>query len=422
MDSVNIRGGIALQGQVGIQGSKNAVLPVLAATLLAEGTSVIQNCPRLADVYHMQTLLKSLGCSVTREKDRLKVNTDGMNGPRALSRDIPKEAVESMRSSIVLLGALVNRTGEVELAYPGGCVIGERPIDIHIEALKQLHVTFEEKSYGLHACTEGLKGAEIRLPFPSVGATENVLLAATGADGTTILRGAAREPEIEVLCGFLNACGADITGGGSSTILIRGKRKLRGAEFAVPGDRIVAGTYLCACLAAGGEVLLMEAPAKQMGAVKKVVKAMGALWQETDRGLYIQRGEPLRSPGRLETAPYPGFPTDMQSLFLPVLALAEGSCLVEERIFENRFHIVPELRRMGAKIKQTDPKTVVTEGTKQLHGARVQARELRGGAALVIAGAAARGETIVDGCGYIERGYENICRDMRELGVRIYGV
>ena len=230
MDSVNIRGGIALQGQVGIQGSKNAVLPVLAATLLAEGTSVIQNCPRLADVYHMQTLLKSLGCSVTREKDRLKVNTDGMNGPRALSRDIPKEAVESMRSSIVLLGALVNRTGEVELAYPGGCVIGERPIDIHIEALKQLHVTFEEKSYGLHACTEGLKGAEIRLPFPSVGATENVLLAAAGADGTTILRGAAREPEIEVLCGFLNACGADITGGGSSTILIRGKRKLRGED------------------------------------------------------------------------------------------------------------------------------------------------------------------------------------------------
>ncbi len=422
MDSVYIRGGIALQGQVGIQGSKNAVLPVLAATLLADGTSVIENCPRLADVYHMQTLLKSLGCSVTREKDRLKVNTEGMNKLTALSADMPKEAVESMRSSIVLLGALLNRMGEVELAYPGGCVIGKRPIDIHIEALKQLQVHFEERSYGLHAYTKGMKGAEIRLAFPSVGATENLLLAAVGADGATVIRGAAKEPEIESLCGFLSACGADITGGGSSTILIQGKRKLSGAEFAIPGDRIVAGTYLCACLAAGGEVLLTKAPAAQMGAVKKVTKAMGALWQETDKGLYIQRGARLKTPGKLVTAPYPGFPTDMQSLFLPVLALAEGSSQVEERIFEDRFHIVPDLKLMGAKIEQTDKRKVRIEGTEQLSGARVEAKELRGGAALVIAGAAAKGETVVDGCGYIERGYENICRDLRELGVRIYGV
>lgn len=422
MDSVYIRGGIALQGQVSIQGSKNAVLPVLAATLLAEGTSVIENCPRLADVYHMQTLLQSLGCSVTRDKKKLKVNTEGMNSLKALSGDMPKEAVESMRSSIILLGALLNKMGEVELAYPGGCVIGERPIDIHLEALKQLHVSFEEKSYGLHAFTEGLKGADITLPFPSVGATENVLLAAVGANGTTIIRGAAREPEIVTLCGFLSACGADITGGGSTTIIIQGRKKLCAADFAIPGDRIVAGTYLCATLAAGGEVLLMEAPMEQMQATKKVAEAMGAIWQETDKGLFIQRGERLKAPERLVTAPFPGFPTDMQSLFLPVLALAEGRCRVEENIFENRFHIIDDLNAMGAKIEQIDAKSAKVEGVEQLTGARVKAKELRGGAALVIAGAAARGETIVDDCGYIERGYENICGDLRELGVRIYGV
>lgn len=422
MDSVYIRGGIALQGQVGIQGSKNAVLPVLAATLLAEGTSVIENCPRLADVYHMQTLLQSLGCSVTRDKKKLRVNTEGMNKLQALSGDMPKEAVESMRSSIILLGALLNKIGEVELAYPGGCVIGERPIDIHIEALKQLHVSFEEKSYGLHAYTEGLKGADITLPFPSVGATENVLLAAVGANGTTIIRGAAKEPEIVTLCRFLSACGADITGEGSTTIIIQGRKRLYAADFAIPGDRIVAGTYLCACLAVGGEVLLIEAPMEQMQATKRVAEAMGAVWQETDKGLYIQRGERLKAPERLVTAPFPGFPTDMQSLFLPVLALAEGHCRVEENIFENRFHIIGDLNAMGAKIEQIDAKTAGVEGVEQLIGARVKAKELRGGAALVIAGAAAKGETIVDGCGYIERGYENICRDLRELGVRIYGV
>ncbi|MGN1148479.1 MAG: UDP-N-acetylglucosamine 1-carboxyvinyltransferase [Lachnospiraceae bacterium] len=421
MESIYIHGGIALQGQVRIQGSKNAVLPVLAATLLTEGTSVIENCPRLLDVYHMQTLLESLGCMVIRDKERLRISAENVDILHALNR-MPEEAVRGMRSSIILLGAMLGKTGECRVEYPGGCVIGRRPIDLHMETLKEMNVQFEEKSHGLYAKTSGLKGADITLPIPSVGVTENLLLAAVKAEGITMIRGAAREPEVETLCDFLRACGADITGGGSSTVRIHGVKQLTGAEFRIPGDRIVAGTYLCACMAAGGEVLLKEAPADQMQAVIDCADRMGALCQKTEEGLYVQRHDKMKAPEKLSTGPYPGFPTDMQSPFLSVLALAEGRCVVEENIFENRFHTVPHLQAMGANVTQMDFKHVCVEGVESLHGFTVSAEELRGGAALVIAGAAAKGETIIDGCHYIARGYENICRDLRELGVRIYSV
>lgn len=421
MEAIYIQGGISLQGQVRVQGSKNAVLPVLAATLLTKGTSVIGNCPRLTDVYYMQTLLESLGCVVSRDKERLKVRTAQVDILHALS-GMPQDAVRGMRSSIILLGALLGRTGEVRMEYPGGCVIGKRPIDLHIDALKKMNVSFEEKSYGLYAHTTGLVGADIFLAVPSVGATENLLLAAVCAEGTTVIRGAAREPEIETLCNFLTACGADITGTGSGTLVVRGVKELQGCEFQVPGDRIVAGTYLCTCMAAGGEVLLKEAPVSQLSAVIACAKRMGAACQQTEDGLYVQVDGRLQAPDRLVTEPYPGFPTDLQSPFLSVLTLAEGRCIVEETIFENRFHTVPYLQKMGASIVQEDSRHVMVEGVETLHGFTVSAKELRGGAALVVAGAAAKGETVVDGCKYIERGYENICRDLRELGVRIYGV
>lgn len=421
MEAIYIHGGIALQGQVRIQGSKNAVLPVLAATLLTKGTSVLDNCPRLSDVYHMQTLLESLGCGVIRDKKRLKIRTEQVDILRALS-GMPEDAVRGMRSSIILLGALLGRTGEVFMEYPGGCVIGKRPIDLHVEALKKLGVCFEEKTYGLCARTTGLKGAEVSLPIPSVGATENLLLAAVCAEGTTVIKGAAREPEIKTLCEFLTRCGADITGGGSSDIVIRGVTSLEGCEFTIPGDRIVAGTYLCACMAAGGEVLLKEAPTDELQTVLACARRMGAVCQQEEEGLYVQVHDRLVSPGQMKTEPYPGFPTDLQSPFLTVLALAEGTCRVEETIFENRFHTVPCLQSMGANVIQEDSRHVIVEGVESLHGFTVSAKELRGGAALVIAGVAAKGETVVDGCRYIERGYENICRDLRELGVRIYGV
>lgn len=421
MESIYIHGGIALQGQVRIQGSKNAVLPVLAATVLIEGTSIIENCPRLLDVYHMQALLKSLGCICLWDGEKLKVNAAGVDLVHALG-GMPQDAAKGMRSSIILLGALLGRTGEVRIEYPGGCVIGERPVDIHIEALKSLNVQFEETSHGLYAYTSRLRGAEVQLPIPSVGATENVILASVLAEGTTVIRGAAREPEIVALCDFLSACGADITGSGSRTIIIKGVKKLRGVQFKVPGDRIVAGTYLCACMAAGGEVLLREAPVTQMQAILHQAEKMGTCCQAAKEGLYVQVHERLAATERLVTAPYPGFPTDMQSQFLTVLTLSKGTCVIEENIFENRFHTLPCLRDMGANVVQLDTRHVQVSGVEELHGFTVSAKELRGGAALVIAGAAAKGETVVDGCRFIERGYENICRDLRELGVRIYGV
>lgn len=433
MESIYVHGGISLQGQVGIQGSKNAVLPILAATLLTDGISVLENCPKLTDVENMQTLLRGLGCMVTWDKDKLKVDTTGVNGicmcestaKSAISSMVSgvcHEAVRGMRSSVFLLGAMLGRMGEALLEYPGGCVIGKRPIDLHLQALKQMNVEFEEKSYGIYASTTGLKGAEINLSMPSVGATENVILAAVLAEGTTVVCGAAREPEITALCQFLSMCGADIAGAGTDMLVIKGVKTLHGTAFFVPGDRIVAGTYLCACLAASGEVLLKNAPVDEMAQVISLAREMGASCQKTESGLYVQRYESLKAVPKIVTAPYPGFPTDMQSQFLVVSALAKGKCLVEETIFENRFHIVPDLQTMGANIKMLDAGHLLVEGVEELHGFTVEAKELRGGAALVIAGAAAKGETVVDNCHYIARGYENICRDLRELGVRIYGV
>lgn len=421
METIYIHGGIALQGQVGIQGSKNAVLPVMAASILTRGTSVIGNCPRLTDVYHMQTLLESMGCTVVRDQDKIKITSGHVDLFHAL-RGMPEHAVRGMRSSIILLGALLGAVGEVRMEYPGGCVIGDRPIDIHIEALKKMNVIFEESGTGLSARTTGLQGADILLPVPSVGATENLLLAGVRANGTTVIRGAAREPEIKVLADYLTACGADITGAGTSTIVVQGTEALYGCEFRIPGDRIVAGTYLAACMAAGGEILLKGAPTEQMQAVMDYARKMGAQCQKTGDGMYVQVHERLSAPDRLVTGPYPDFPTDLQSPFLSALALADGECEIEETIFENRFHTVPYLQRMGADITQTDSRHVSVQGVELLYGFTVTAKELRGGAALVVAGVAAKGETVVDGGRFIERGYENICRDLRELGVRIYGV
>ena len=421
MDTIYIRGGIPLQGQVRIQGSKNAVLPIMAASLLVNGTCSVENCPRLRDVYLMEFLLRSLGCHVVREKEHLKIDASRVDFLHALS-GMPQEAVTGMRSSVFLMGALLGRVGEVFLEYPGGCVIGKRPVDMHVDALGQMNVLFEETPQGIHAYTKKLKGAEIHLRMPSVGATENVILAASCAEGTTVLHNAAREPEVGCLCSFLNACGAQISGIGSDTVTIIGKKELSGCNFRIPGDRIVAGTYLCACMAAGGEVLLREAPVFHMKAAIEAAEKMGAVIQYTPEGLYVQMYRRPNALPEIITRPYPGFPTDMQSLFLTVCAVSEGESILRETIFENRFHTVDALNTMGADITKINADCVRVKGVEKLHGTTMQAVELRGGAALIIAGAAADGSTVVDGAKYIERGYENICRDLRELGVRIYGV
>ena len=429
MTTLHINGGIPLQGKVRIQGSKNASLPILAATLLAGDVSCIHNCPQIADVQHMISLLRSLGCKVSRSGEGYQVDSR-----LASACKMSGEAITGMRSSLCLLGAMLGRFGEVTMEHPGGCIIGERPIDLHLKALEKMGVTFSEEGGRLVGKTGKLQGADIRFAKPSVGATENILLAAVQAVGDTVITGAAREPEVEALCNYLTACGAEIEGIGTSVLRIKGGRKLHGAEFHVPADRIVAGTYLMACVGCGGSVLLENAPCDQLVAVVQAAECMGAKCQmdcekgnygteyRRESGLYVQGPRRPKAVARLSTAVYPGFPTDLQSMALAVLTRADGISRVEETIFENRFRVAEPLRKMGADIELQGDKVALVRGVSSLRGARVEAQELRGGAALVLAGLMAEGESEITGCVYIERGYENIGKDLRNLGARIISV
>jgi UDP-N-acetylglucosamine 1-carboxyvinyltransferase len=413
LDSIHIYGGNLLRGETKIQGSKNAVLPILAATLLIKGTCVIRNCPRIADVYHMQNLLQELGCPVSWAG-----NTVTVNASRVCDNRMSGESVTRMRSSIMLLGAMLGRMGEAVMSYPGGCVIGRRPIDIHLAALRKMGVEIVEEDQMFTARALHLQGTEERLPFPSVGATENVILAAVLADGMTVLENAAKEPEITALCDFLVEAGADIEGIGSGRLMIKGVDKLHEVKYTVPADRIVAGTYMTAAMAAGGSIFLEHAPAGQLGALLKAAQEMGCCVTLNKEGIGIDVLRRLHALPYLRTEVYDGFPTDLQSPMMVVLALAEGEGIVEENIFENRFRVVDGLRKMGADIETVKNKAYI-RGVEKLKGTMVEAEELRGGAALVVAGLAAEGRTMIKNRHFIERGYENICKDLRELGADI---
>lgn len=413
MDAIYIRGGNALFGETKIQGSKNAVLPVMAAALLVEDISIIDNCPRISDVCHMQKLLTRIGCRINRAGRTLMIDARCVSGDR-----MSGDSVTEMRSSIMLLGAMLGRFGEVSMAYPGGCVIGKRPIDMHLDALHRMGVSIRKEDGAFTAKARNLHGASITLPFASVGATENVLLAAVKARGITVLQNAAREPEIVALCRFLKKAGAVIEGVGSSSLVIQGGNPLHGTQFAVPSDRIVAGTYLFSVLGTGGHILLRDAPVPQMKEMIKTAVNMGAEIAVSKEGLSVL-AEPVRkSVPYIKTEVYPGFPTDMQSPLMAALAKAEGTSVIEETIFEDRFRIAAELLKMGADIRLDGNRAVIT-GVSRLHGCEVEARELRGGAGLVIAGCMAEGETVVRNRHFIERGYEDICRDYQNLGVNI---
>ena len=435
MDRIWVQGGIGLQGNVRIQGSKNASLPLLAASLLTEGENVFYNCPRITDVYQMLTLLQSLGCKVRWEPDCVRVDAGN-----AGMQNMPPEAVKGMRSSLCLLGALLGRSGEAVMEYPGGCVIGKRPIDLHLYALEQLGAVFEEKEKKIYATAQkGLRGNVIRFPKVSVGATQNAVLAASAAVGESEIYGAAKEPEVEELCRFLTKCGVPMEGIGTEHIRIAGqgplhqKGRLQGVSYRVPADRIVAGTYLFACLGAGGSIFLEEAPVEHMEAAIGAARKMGAeviafgedqretesLFSGAKKGLFVQRLGKLSGVELLTTECYPGFPTDLQSPAMAALSVAEGKSLICESIFENRFRIAKPLNRMGARISLPDGTHALVEGVDRLQGKPVEAVELRGGASLILAGLFAEGRTLVCGGQYIERGYENICRDLRELGARI---
>ena len=413
MDAIRIYGGNCLKGQTTIQGSKNASLPILAATLLIDGICEIENCPEISDVFHMQRLLESLGCKVKREETRIRVDTTCLSGC-----DMPSDSVGVMRSSVMLLGALLARLGKVCMEYPGGCVIGARPIDLHLRSLRKMGVAIEENENGFCAETTGLTGADLTLPFVSVGVTENLILAAVLADGVTTIEPVAREPEIRALCDFLSRAGARIEGSGTKRLVIRGVEKLTPVRFCVPADRIVAGTYLCACMCAGGQVFLKNAPVNDMESVLSQAVTMGAAIGYEPDGIVVTGKDHESTGDIITTGCYPAFPTDMQSPFMVVMALSGRGGRIEEKVFENRFRIVPELQRMGADIT-VHGNTAYVAGASRLRGAIVQAQELRGGAALVIAALAADGTSIVTNRHFIDRGYEDIVLSLRDLGADI---
>ena len=414
MEYYEINGGRRLSGEVAIHGAKNSVLPLLCATLLARGVSVLHNCPNLSDVDASIAILRHLGCRVEREGNSVTVDAS------QLSRsDVPDELMREMRSSVIFLGAILARTGEADVSMPGGCELGPRPIDLHLAALRRLGAEIDQQG-GRLRCTGGhsLRGAEIVLTLPSVGATENAMLCACAARGVTVIRNAAREPEIVDLARCLRAMGGKVYGAGGSTIVIEGAAKLHGCEHRVIGDRIVCATYLAAAACAGGEICLTGAEPEQLAAVIEVLRSAGAELSTRDGALYLRCNRRLTGGAMVRTAPYPGFPTDAQPVMMAALCTAQGSSLFVETMFENRYRHVDELRRMGADIR-VENRVAVVSGVEKLHGAAVEAHDLRGGGALCAAALGASGTTVVTGLAHIRRGYASLSEDFRALGADV---
>lgn len=413
MNKLVIDGGVPVKGELTVQGAKNAVLPILAATVIANDECIIHNCPVLRDVEKTDIILERLGCKLKRESGTLTVDSSGVNGCR-----IDEKLMREMRSSIIFLGAILTACGRAEVGMPGGCPIGMRPIDLHLKALRKMGVTVSEEHGYLKCECASLKGCDIHLDFPSVGATENIMLAAVKAEGTTVITNAAREPEIYDLACFLNMAGARIRGAGSSVIVIEGVQELHGVEYRIMPDRIVAQTYLIAAMMTGGEMHLKDAEAAHMRAALSALTEMGADIRIGKREVDLRSTGKINSIHILRTMPYPGFPTDIQSPFMALASIADGTSVFVENIFENRFRHVGELSRMGADIK-VEGRSAVVRGVKQLCGANVEACELRGGAALVLAALAAEGRSTVSGTEYIDRGYEDIEGRLALCGARI---
>ena len=413
MSQLLIRGGRPLRGEVAIQGAKNSVLPILAATLLTAGQVEVRNCPRLRDVDASVRILQSLGCQARWEGTSLLVDTAGLNGC-AISDTLMRE----MRSSAIFLGAILARCGQAELSYPGGCELGPRPIDLHLNGLRELGAEIDDSGGLLHCRAARLQGRELVLSLPSVGATENLMLAACGAEGVTTICNAAREPEIGDLQNFLNACGGKVSGAGTSAITIEGGRQLHGCAYTVMPDRIAAATYLCAVASAGGEGFLRGAREQHLSTVTAVLREAGCDVRRSAEGIACAcRGRP-KAVRPVRTAPYPGFPTDAQAVLMAALLRSRGTTVFEENIFENRYRHVDELTRMGADIRVAGRVAVVT-GTEILHGTNLRCTDLRGGAALCVAALAAEGQTHVSEIGHIDRGYQDIVGDLRDLGADI---
>lgn len=414
MDSFVINGGKKLTGEIQIHGSKNSVLPILAASFLVNGKSVIHNCPLLSDVDAALKILTHLGCKVERDGHTVTIDSENVT-----SSEIPDSLMREMRSSVIFLGAILGRTGEAKLSTPGGCEIGLRPIDMHISAIKQLGAELSEEHGRLEfKVPDKLKGAKITLPFPSVGATENIIIASCVAQGATIISNAAREPEIADLADYLNSCGAKIHSAGDSTIVIEGVKQLHSTNHTVIPDRIAASTYLIAAAATGGKVCIKDIIPAHIGALIPVLKQSGCEIAESNRWVCLSAPKRLNRVSIIRTMPYPGFPTDAQAPLTAMLSLADGTSVIIENIFECRYKHVSELIRLGAKIS-VEGRTAVIEGVPKLTGASVVAPDLRGGFALIIAGLAAVGETVITGIEHIDRGYEKPEVFLSQLGADI---
>lgn len=408
-----IEGPAELGGEIRIQGAKNSTLPILAACVICKGQTVLHNCPKLSDVETAVHILEHLGCKCEREGTDLIVE-NGMS-----CCEIPPDLMQEMRSSIVFLGALVSRCGEANLCFPGGCELGPRPIDLHISALKKLGVEIEEIGGCLHCkAPKGVEGSYVSLAFPSVGATENVMLAAVCSTGTTIIANAAREPEIIDLASFLNRCGGRIYGAGESCVIIDGVRELYGCEHKIMPDRIVSATYMAAAAVTGGNVTLHGVDNTHILPMLSPFEEAGCMVRQLGGSLNIMAPRRLEAVKHIRTMPYPGFPTDAQPMVMSMAAVGKGTSIFVENIFENRYKHAEELQRLGAKIK-VEGKVAIVEGVERLTGAPVAARDLRGGAALVVAGLAAEGVTSVGGTEYIRRGYEDIVGNLAALGAEI---
>lgn len=415
MSSILIEGVDNLSGIVEISGSKNSALPILASTVLNGREYIIKNIPDIRDVRKMLEILTSIGCRSVFQNGIVSIDTTNIN-----THIVPALLVKKIRSSIILMGAILARTGKVEICYPGGCEIGMRPIDLHLKSLKKLGVNIVEKNGILDCNVNSLKGCDIHLDYPSVGATENIILASVKCKGKTTIRNAAKEPEIEDLQNFLNLCGYNVYGAGTSTITIIGKNVTsnNAIEYKIIPDRIEAGTFLAMAAMKKSQLVIKNANIRHMHALSSILEDAGCVIVESKDELYIKNEKKLKAAEIIRTQPYPGFPTDMQAQVMTAFTVAKGTTIVKETVFENRFRHVPELIKMGADIKIIG-RAAVINGVEKLYGAEVNAKDLRGGAALVIAATLAEGKTKINNVYHISRGYENFINKLNMIGVKV---
>ncbi len=413
MSKYIIRGGESLCGELTIKGAKNSVLTLLAACVLVDGTVTLHDCPHIADVNAMCAILEKLGCRIKRDGDDVTVDGSGIS-----SGKIPSGLASELRSSVFLLGPLLSRLKKAKVAYPGGCDIGLRPIDIHLTGLRELGVRIVEKHGYIDCDSSRARASEVMLDLPSVGATENLMMTCVFLDGTSVIRNCAKEPEIVDLQNFLNAMGAKVSGAGTGVIRVNGVKRLFGVEYTPIPDRIVAGTYLIGAAMCGGELTLNNVNPEHISSlIAKLPKSTCKITCARDKINIICKGR-CESIPKVETTYYPGFPTDLQTQILTLQTVSDGTSVIVENIFETRFKTVPQLLKMGADVT-VNGRTAVVRGVPCLTGAEVCATDLRGGASLVLAGMCAQGETVVDNVFHIDRGYENLAEILPSLGVKI---